>query len=123
MIDHQAASLLAQTDQTIGAVMPPSCSEPQGTAGAYRLEAFDRRTPPVRPASSAAEQLDLRLELGHTRIRPGEARQLRSGSVVTLDKLAGEPVDLCVGSRRVARGELLVLEGKIAVRIVELAGN
>ena len=53
-------------------------------------------------------------------MHPGQLRRLRSGAVIPLDQLAGEPVDLYAGGRRIARGELLVLDGKIAVRVVEL---
>ena len=46
--------------------------------------------------------------------------QLRRGSVVPLDKLAGDPVDVFVNGRLVARGEVLVLNDNFCVRIAEL---
>jgi flagellar motor switch protein FliN/FliY len=46
--------------------------------------------------------------------------QLRRGSVVPLDKLAGDPVDVFVNGRMVARGEVLVLNDNFCVRIAEL---
>ena len=49
--------------------------------------------------------------------------QLRRGSVVTLDKLAGDPVDLFVNGRLVARGEILVLNDNFCVRVAELVGS
>ncbi len=49
--------------------------------------------------------------------------KLRKGSVVTLDKLAGDPVDLFVNGRLVARGEVLVLNDNFCVRIAELVGS
>jgi flagellar motor switch protein FliN/FliY len=49
--------------------------------------------------------------------------KLRRGSVVTLDKLAGDPVDLFVNGRLVARGEILVLNDNFCVRVVELVGS
>ena len=48
------------------------------------------------------------------------AGQLRRGSVVPLDKLAGDPVDVFVNGRMVARGEVLVLNDNFCVRIAEL---
>jgi flagellar motor switch protein FliN/FliY len=48
---------------------------------------------------------------------------LRRGSVVTLDKLAGDPVDLIVNGRLVARGEILVLNDNFCVRVAELVGS
>ena len=49
--------------------------------------------------------------------------KLRKGSVVTLDKLAGDPVDLYVNGRLVARGEILVLNDNFCVRVAELLGS
>lgn len=49
--------------------------------------------------------------------------KLRRGSVVTLDKLAGDPVDLYANGRLVARGEIMVLNENFCVRIAELVGS
>ena len=46
--------------------------------------------------------------------------KLKRGSVVTLDKLAGDPVDVFVNGRMVARGEVLVLNDNFCVRVTEL---
>lgn len=46
--------------------------------------------------------------------------RLRSGAVVPLDKLAGDPVDLFVNGRMIARGEVLVLNDNFCVRVTEL---
>jgi flagellar motor switch protein FliN/FliY len=46
--------------------------------------------------------------------------KLRKGSVVTLDKLAGDPVDIYVNGRMIARGEVLVLNDNFCVRVAEL---
>ena len=67
--------------------------------------------------------LDLKIELGHTRMNLDEILQLRRGSVVTLDKLAGDPVDIFVNGRMVARGEVLVLNDNFCVRVAELIGS
>jgi flagellar motor switch protein FliN/FliY len=65
-------------------------------------------------------ELDLRIELGHTNMRLEEVLQLRSGAVVALDKLAGDPVDVYVNNRMVARGEILVMNENFCVRVTEL---
>ncbi len=124
MIDSPSVNLLTEAEQALSAVLPPACGGPPRAAGAFPLEDFGHRAPPgpAHHPDAGAQQLDLRIELGRRRMRPGEVRRLRSGSVIPLDKLAGEPVDLQAGGRRIARGELLVLDGKIAVRVVELAG-
>lgn len=67
--------------------------------------------------------LDLKIELGRTRMNLDEILQLRRGSVVTLDKLAGDPVDIFVNGRMVARGEVLVLNDNFCVRVAELIGS
>lgn len=68
-------------------------------------------------------ELDLRIELGRTMMRLEDVLQLRSGSVVVLDKLAGDPVDIYVNGRLVARGEVLVMNDNFCVRVTELAGS
>lgn len=67
-------------------------------------------------------ELDLRVELGRTQMRLEEVLQLRSGSVVALDKLAGDPVDIFVNGRLIARGEVLVMNDNFCVRVTELVG-
>ena len=67
--------------------------------------------------------LDLKIELGRTRMLLEDVLQLRRGAVVTLDKLAGDPVDLYVNGRLVAHGEILVLNDNFCVRVAELVGS
>lgn len=67
--------------------------------------------------------LDLKIELGRTTMLLEDVLQLRRGSVVTLDKLAGDPVDLFANGRLVARGEILVLNDNFCVRVAELLGS
>jgi flagellar motor switch protein FliN/FliY len=66
--------------------------------------------------------IELRIELGRTRLDPEAARQLRGGAVVSLDNAAGEPVDVYAAGRLVARGETVVHDDRVAVRLVELTG-
>lgn len=65
-------------------------------------------------------ELDLRIELGRTELLIEEVLQLREGTVVPLDKLAGDPVDILVNGRLIARGEVLVLNDNFCVRIAEI---
>ena len=60
------------------------------------------------------------IELGAARLDEDSVAQLETGSLVTLDRHADDPVDIVVEGRVVARGELLVIEEELAVRIVEL---
>ncbi|MEK6644972.1 MAG: flagellar motor switch protein FliN [Planctomycetota bacterium] len=69
-------------------------------------------------------ELDVKIELGRASMLIEEVLRLGEGSVVELDKLAGDPVDVLVNGRLVARGEVLVLNDNFCVRISEiLAGN
>jgi flagellar motor switch protein FliN len=71
-------------------------------------------------AGDGFEELDLRIELGRAELATDEVAKLREGSVVPLDKLAGDPVDILVGGRLVARGEVLVLSDSFGVRVAEI---
>lgn len=67
--------------------------------------------------------LDLKIELGRTRMLLEDILKLRRGSIVTLDKLAGDPVDLYANGRLVARGEIMVLNDNFCIRVAELVGS
>lgn len=64
--------------------------------------------------------LNVKIELGRTRMLIEDVLKLASGSVVELDKLAGDPVDIFVNDRFVARGEVLVLNDNFCVRVNEI---
>lgn len=61
--------------------------------------------------------LQVKIELGRTRMLVEDVLRLGEGAVVELDKLAGDPVDVYVNQRLVARGEVLVLNDAFCVRI------
>jgi flagellar motor switch protein FliN/FliY len=65
-------------------------------------------------------QLDLNIELGRTHMHLEDVLRMKRGSVVPLDKLAGDPVDVYVNGRKIARGEVLVLNDNFCVRVTEL---
>lgn len=78
---------------------------------------------PVLPPSMIGDiELDVTLELGRADLRVEELLALREGSVVTLDKEAGEPIDLLANGKLVARGEVIVVDDKFCVRICEVVG-
>ena len=62
----------------------------------------------------------VRIELGRTELLIDEVVKLKEGSVVPLDKLAGDPVYILVNGRLIARGEVLVLNDNFCVRIAEI---
>jgi flagellar motor switch protein FliN len=64
--------------------------------------------------------LDLSVELGRTRMSIQDLLNLSPGSVVELDKIAGEPLDILVNDRLIARGEAVVVNDKFGVRITDI---
>jgi flagellar motor switch protein FliN/FliY len=65
-------------------------------------------------------ELNVKIELGRSRMLVEDVLKLGEGSVVELDKLAGDPVDVFVNDRLVARGEVLVLNDNFCVRVNEI---
>jgi flagellar motor switch protein FliN len=68
-------------------------------------------------------ELDVRIELGRTQMYIEDVLRLGVGSVIELDKLAGDPVDVYINNRHVARGEVLVLNDNLCVRINEIVSQ
>jgi flagellar motor switch protein FliN/FliY len=64
--------------------------------------------------------LNLTVELGRSRMPIGELLQLGQGSVVELTKVAGEPMDVFVNHRLIARGEVVVVNEKFGVRLTDI---
>lgn len=64
--------------------------------------------------------LDVKVELGRTYMYIEDVLKLRRGSVVPLDKMAGETVDIYINGRLLARGEVLVMNENFCVRVAEL---
>ena len=64
--------------------------------------------------------LDVSAELGRTRLLINELLQLGQGSVVELNKLAGEPLEVFVNGKLVARGEAVVINEKFGVRLTDI---
>lgn len=92
----------------------------------FRLEELVGEGGPPEKASMDLVRdvdLDLKIELGRTQMHLDEVLKLRRGSVVTLDKLAGDPVDIYVNGRLIARGEVLVLNDNFCVRVAQLLGS
>ena len=67
--------------------------------------------------------LPLSIELGRTRMTVQDILRLGRGSVVQLERLAGEPIDLYVADRRFAEGEVVVLGEHFGVRITRIISS
>jgi flagellar motor switch protein FliN len=68
-------------------------------------------------------ELNVKIELGRTKMFVEDVLKLSEGAVVELDKLAGDPVDILVNERLVARGEVLVLNDTFCVRINQIVAE
>ncbi len=68
-------------------------------------------------------ELNVKIELGRSRMMVEDVLKLGEGSVVELDKLAGDPVDVYVNDKLVARGEVLVLNDNFCVRVNEIVAG
>lgn len=64
--------------------------------------------------------MDLWIELGRTRLPSSEAAGLGPRSLVSLEALVDEPVDILIAGRLVARGEVLELDGNYCIRVTEM---
>lgn len=64
--------------------------------------------------------LQITVELGRTKMRIGDLLRLAKGSVVELEKVAGEPLDLRVNGQLIARGEAVVVNDKFGVRLTDV---
>jgi flagellar motor switch protein FliN/FliY len=96
---------------------------PGSTPAPFTLEAFGRNGSETQAKGIdllADVNLNVKIELGRTRMLVEDVLKLSEGAVVELDKLAGDPVDVYVNDRHVARGEVLVLNDNFCVRINEI---
>jgi flagellar motor switch protein FliN len=123
--DTDIQTLLSQAEAAIASVDDPIESSVPGLSP-YELQ--DLTSAPISKEKASLEllrdvELDLRIELGRTLMYLEDVLQLRKGSVVPLDKLAGDPVDVYVNGRLVARGEILVLNDNFCVRVAELVAT
>ena len=67
--------------------------------------------------------LQVTVELGRTQLRIRNVLELVPGSIIELDKLAGEPVDVLVNGKQIARGEVVVIDEEFGVRITDVASH
>jgi flagellar motor switch protein FliN/FliY len=86
---------------------------------------------PTNGPATDVSQIDLLLdislhvtvELGRAKMKIAEILGLRNGSVIELDRLAGEPADILVNGTLIARGEVVVVDEKFGVRVIEVVSR
>jgi flagellar motor switch protein FliN/FliY len=118
--------LLSQAEQALASINAPVDARNGPPVQPFKLQDF-AGSPPNADAATLdlirEVELDLKIELGRTEMYLEDVLKLRKGSVVPLDKLAGDPVDVYVNGRLVARGEVLVLNDNFCVRVAELIAS
>ena len=139
-VDDAAAAALAAVKAAIGdasgasgATTPASnapltddgIGDAAGVGAAFDLPSFDELAAAVVNAPEGIDllsdvDLNVKIELGRTKMLVEDVLRLGEGAVVELDKLAGDPVDVYVNERLVARGEVLVLNDNFCVRVNEV---
>jgi len=86
-------------------------------------------SPAVEPAAPQSTRrfdllldvpLEVTVQLGRTRLSIQDLLGLSPGSVIELDKVAGEPLDIVVNDRLIARGEAVVMNDKFGIRITDI---
>jgi flagellar motor switch protein FliN/FliY len=124
-MDADVQYLLNQAEEALRSVDAPHAPQVQGLAP-FQLRPLSGTAANTERASLELlrdVELDMRIELGRTHMYLEDVLQLRKGAVVPLDKLAGDPVDVFVNGRLIARGEVLVLNDNFCVRIAELVSG
>lgn len=89
--------------------------------------------PELTPTISAGEQrnigllmdvsMELTVELGRTKWKIKDILGMGEGTIIELDKLAGEPVDILVNNNLIARGEVVVIDENFGVRVTEIVST
>jgi len=67
--------------------------------------------------------VELAVEIGRTTMTIGETLSLSPGSIVSLNRLAGEPVDLLVNGKVIAQGEVVVIDEEFGLRITDIVST
>lgn len=121
--EEDVEMLLQQAERALASIDAPSQSAFSQGLAAFQLREFTGAPPSETSATLDLirdVELDLKIELGRTHMHLEEVLKLRKGAVVPLDKMAGDPVDIYVNGRLIARGEVLVLNDNFCVRVAEL---
>ena len=105
------------TDVTSGEVVPQGANLPAET-NPVPDGAFTRPIDLLHNVDMAVT-----VELGRTRMTMRELLALRPGKIIELDRSARAPVDILVNNTLLARGEVVVVDEELGVRVTEIAGN
>ncbi len=124
MPDQPSQEEIDRLMKALGAEAGAASAPPPPATGRYTLDPLS--PPPAGAASEAGLELlddvnvNIRVELGSAQLVVQDILKLGPGSVVPLDALTSEPVNVYVNDRLVARGEVLVVDDNFAVKITEI---
>lgn len=120
MFDGRSTDSLTEAEEAVRAMLSQTGDSQLRALRKYRLDEFC-----ADPAFGAddGDTLELRIEFGRANLSADEASGLTRGAMVSLDTPLGEPVELLVAGRTIGRGEPVVIDGKIGVRVTELFGR
>ena len=124
-IQAMMAGLQADGGNAAPGATPASANSPAGTS-AFEMPDLSGAAPEegrIAIDLISDVNLNVKIELGRTRMLVDDVLRLSEGAVVELEKLAGDPVDIYVNDRPVARGEVLVLNDNFCVRVNEILEN
>ena len=120
-----AAALASDEQQAVTEEKRRESLRPQAVDAKFKDMTDISRAPRADPARRELDfildiPLDVSAELGRTRLLINELLQLGQGSVIELNKLAGEPLEVYVNGKLVARGEAVVINEKFGVRLTDI---
>ena len=118
--------LLKQANFEDPSALPPEAAAALPETSNFELPNFQQAMQDAQVSSIDLlrdVELNVKIELGRSRMLVEDVLKLGEGSVVELDKLAGDPVDVFVNERLVARGEVLVLNDNFCVRVNEIVAG
>jgi flagellar motor switch protein FliN/FliY len=123
MADFQNAETVG-ADDWAAAMNEQQRASPQGalTAGVFEQLSGDKAQPGVQADIDLILDIPVQLtvELGRTKLAIKNLLQLAQGSVVELDGLAGEPMDVLVNGCLIAQGEVVVVNDKFGIRLTDI---
>ncbi|MBN1267483.1 MAG: flagellar motor switch protein FliN [Anaerolineales bacterium] len=133
VLQEQDINVAGETGSQSAAELTPAAAPPasQDAPGNIMAADFQSLSPADSNGNSGRSSIDMLMdvplkvtvELGRTRMIVREVLDLQSGSVVELDRMAGEVVDILINERLIAKGEVVVVDDKFGVRITEMMGS
>ena len=118
LADDWAAALDEQSNAS--GETSPSNETPAASAEFQQLEPENTASGEVNLDAILDVPVTIAMEIGRTRINIRNLLQLNQGSVVELDRLAGEPMDVLVNGTLIAQGEVVVVNDKFGIRLTDV---